>query len=73
MTTCTSPAGASGTFARFALAWLVHRSPVMLPIPGTSSLEHLDQNIGAAFIHLTNEQPGPTDERHEREDDAHRT
>jgi pyridoxine 4-dehydrogenase len=72
MTICISPAGASGTFARLALAWLLHRPPVMLAIPGTSSLEHLDENISAAGIHLPTEQLRRTDERHEREDDAKR-
>jgi pyridoxine 4-dehydrogenase len=38
---------------QIALAWLLHRSPVMLPIPGTGSLEHLEQNIGAARLRLT--------------------
>jgi aryl-alcohol dehydrogenase-like predicted oxidoreductase len=33
-----------------ALAWLLHRSPVMLPIPGTSSVEHLEENVRAADI-----------------------
>jgi aryl-alcohol dehydrogenase-like predicted oxidoreductase len=33
-----------------ALAWLLHRSPVMLPIPGTSSVKHLEENVGAADI-----------------------
>jgi len=36
-----------------ALAWLLQRSPIMLPIPGTSSIEHLEENIGAASLHLT--------------------
>ena len=35
-----------------ALAWLLHRSPAMLPIPGTSSLEHLEENVAAAGIEL---------------------
>jgi aryl-alcohol dehydrogenase-like predicted oxidoreductase len=35
-----------------ALAWLLARSPVMLPIPGTSSVEHLEQNIAAAQLRL---------------------
>lgn len=39
-----------------ALAWLLRRSPVMLPIPGTSSLEHLEQNIAAAGLRLTEEE-----------------
>ena len=38
-----------------ALAWLLHRSPVMLPIPGTSSVAHLEENIGAASIALGDE------------------
>ena len=37
---------------QIALAWLLARSPVMLPIPGTSSLEHLDENMRAAKIAL---------------------
>lgn len=36
-----------------ALAWLLKRSPIMLPIPGTSSVEHLEQNIAAASLQLT--------------------
>lgn len=39
-----------------AIAWLLERSKVMLPIPGTSSIEHLEQNIAAATLHLTDEQ-----------------
>jgi aryl-alcohol dehydrogenase-like predicted oxidoreductase len=39
-----------------ALAWLLKRSPVMLPIPGTSSLEHLEQNIAAASLRLSDEE-----------------
>jgi pyridoxine 4-dehydrogenase len=41
---------------QIALAWLLRRSPIMLPIPGTSSLEHLEQNIAAASLHLTEEE-----------------
>lgn len=37
------------TDARTALAWLLDRSPVMLPIPGTSSIEHLRENVSAAL------------------------
>jgi len=40
------------TPAQVALAWLLARSPVMLPIPGTGSLEHLDENTAAAGIRL---------------------
>ena len=39
-----------------ALAWLLQRSPVMLPIPGTSSLEHLEENVAAAAIGLSDEE-----------------
>ena len=40
---------------QIALAWLLRRSPTMLPIPGTSSVEHLEENVAAASVHLTNE------------------
>ncbi|MDD7969201.1 aldo/keto reductase [Actinomycetospora lemnae] len=40
------------TPAQVALAWLLQRSSVMLPIPGTSSLEHLEENCGAAALEL---------------------
>ncbi len=39
-----------------ALAWLLARSPVMLPIPGTSSLAHLEDNVAAAKLKLTPEE-----------------
>ena len=39
-----------------ALAWLLKRSPVMLPIPGTSSIEHLEENIAAASLQLTDDE-----------------
>jgi pyridoxine 4-dehydrogenase len=42
--------------SQLALAWLLKRSPVMLPIPGTSSVAHLDQNLGGADLELTDEQ-----------------
>jgi len=38
-----------------ALAWLLRRSPMILPIPGTSSIEHLEQNVAAASLHLSEE------------------
>ena len=38
--------------AQLSLAWLLHRSPVMLPIPGTSSVAHLEENIAAAGVQL---------------------
>ena len=44
------------TPAQLALAWLLQRSPVMLPIPGTSSVEHLEANTAAASIELTDEE-----------------
>jgi pyridoxine 4-dehydrogenase len=43
------------TPAQIAIAWLLHRSPVMLPIPGTSSLEHLEENMGAENLRLNDE------------------
>jgi len=44
------------TVAQLALAWLLKRSPVMLPIPGTSSLAHLQENIAASGLDLTEEE-----------------
>ncbi|MGG4039654.1 aldo/keto reductase [Heyndrickxia ginsengihumi] len=41
--------------AQLALAWLLKRSPVMLPIPGTSSVSHVEENIAAAGITLSDE------------------
>jgi aryl-alcohol dehydrogenase-like predicted oxidoreductase len=41
------------TQAQIALAWLLHRSPVITPIPGTSSQAHFDENLAAAGIALT--------------------
>jgi pyridoxine 4-dehydrogenase len=38
---------------QLSLAWLLHRSPVMLPIPGTSSVAHLEENVKAADVTLT--------------------
>ncbi len=43
------------TPAQVALAWLLAKSPVMLPIPGTSSVEHLEENVAAADLSLTDE------------------
>jgi pyridoxine 4-dehydrogenase len=42
--------------SQVALAWLLHRSPVMLPIPGTSSVEHLEDNLKAAELELSDDQ-----------------
>jgi len=44
------------TPSQLALAWLLARSPVMLPIPGTSSVDHLESNTAAAGIELTDEE-----------------
>lgn len=60
----TKPGGAldeaakkhDATVAQLALAWLLHRSPVMLPIPGTSSIEHLEENVAAAKLKLSEEE-----------------
>lgn len=41
------------TPAQIALAWLLNRSPVTLPIPGTAPVEHLEENVGAARIELS--------------------
>src|SRR5436190_21389863 len=43
----------SATPAQISLAWLLRRSPVMLPIPGTSSEAHLEENVSAAALELT--------------------
>ncbi len=42
--------------AQLALAWLLHRSPVMLPIPGTSSVAHLEENVAAASLQLSEDE-----------------
>jgi aryl-alcohol dehydrogenase-like predicted oxidoreductase len=39
-----------------ALAWLLQRSPIMLPIPGTSSVKHLEENLGAPGLRLSDEE-----------------
>ena len=41
------------TSQQVALAWALAHSPALLPIPGTSKLRHLDENIDAAFIELS--------------------
>jgi pyridoxine 4-dehydrogenase len=41
---------------QIALAWLLRRAPVMLPIPGTTSIEHLEQNVAAASLRLSDEE-----------------
>jgi aryl-alcohol dehydrogenase-like predicted oxidoreductase len=44
------------TTAQLALAWLLHHSPVTLPIPGTSSIKHLEENVAAAELKLTDDE-----------------
>ena len=44
------------TPAQIALAWLLRKSPVMLPIPGTSKVQHLEQNVAAAMLTLSDEE-----------------
>jgi pyridoxine 4-dehydrogenase len=41
--------------SQIALAWVLKRSPVMLPIPGTSKVKHLEENVAAANIKLSDE------------------
>ncbi len=41
------------TVAQLSIAWLLHRSPVMLPIPGTSSVAHLEENLKSADLQLS--------------------
>jgi len=43
------------TIPQLSLAWLLHRSPVLLPIPGTSKVAHLEENVAAAQIRLTDD------------------
>jgi pyridoxine 4-dehydrogenase len=42
--------------SQIALAWMLKRSPVMLPIPGTSSVAHLEENVGAVAVELSDEE-----------------
>ncbi len=44
------------TVAQLSLAWLLHHSPVMIPIPGTSSVKHLEENMAAAKLQLSPEE-----------------
>ena len=46
----------SATVAQLSLAWLLQRSPVMLPIPGTSKIAHLEENVAAAGLKLDQEE-----------------
>jgi pyridoxine 4-dehydrogenase len=54
--TCSMKSPKRATPKQVALAWLLQRSPMMLPIPGTSSIEHLEENVAAASIRLTEEE-----------------
>jgi len=49
------------TPGQVALAWLLARSPVMLPIPGTGSVEHLEENVAAAALRLSDDERGRLD------------
>jgi len=51
----------SATVAQLSLAWLLQRSPVMLPIPGTSKVEHLEENVAAAGLKLSAEEWAETE------------
>ena len=55
------------TVPQIALAWQLHRSPVILPIPGTTSVEHLKENLRAAAIRLTSEEVAEYEARAVRE------
>jgi aryl-alcohol dehydrogenase-like predicted oxidoreductase len=46
----------AATAAQVAIAWLLQRSPVLLPIPGTSSIAHLEENTAAAGLRLSPEE-----------------
>jgi aryl-alcohol dehydrogenase-like predicted oxidoreductase len=48
--------GSLGAKAQVALAWLLQRSPAILPIPGTTSMKHLEQNIAAAQVRLSDDE-----------------
>jgi pyridoxine 4-dehydrogenase len=43
----------NATVAQISLAWLLHHSPVLIPIPGTSSVKHLEENMGASKLQLS--------------------
>ena len=45
----------NATVAQVSLAWLLQRSPVMLPIPGTSSIDHLEENVKASDVILSDD------------------
>jgi len=56
---CAAAKEAGGTAAQVALAWLLQRSPAVLPIPGTGSLAHLAENVAAASLSLSMTWYGP--------------
>src|SRR5664280_2086680 len=60
----TIVADTGATPAQVALAWLLHHSPVMLPIPGTKSVAHVEENCEAATLQLTDAQVAVLDEVH---------
>lgn len=45
----------NATPAQLSLAWLLHRSPMILPIPGTKSIDHLTENVAAADVEITDD------------------
>jgi aryl-alcohol dehydrogenase-like predicted oxidoreductase len=59
----------NATVVQLALAWLLHRSPVMLPIPGTSSVAHLEENVAAAKLQLSPEEWKKVEELADRSED----
>ncbi|HEX8904953.1 MAG TPA: aldo/keto reductase, partial [Longimicrobiaceae bacterium] len=59
-------AEAGGTPGQVALAWLLRRSPVMLPIPGTSKVAHLEENVAAAALELDDAAMSELDEASRR-------
>jgi aryl-alcohol dehydrogenase-like predicted oxidoreductase len=50
------------TMAQLALAWLLHRGDHVIPIPGTTSIAHLEENFGAVDVRLTAQQIARLDE-----------
>jgi aryl-alcohol dehydrogenase-like predicted oxidoreductase len=58
-------AESGATPTQVALAWLLGRSPVMLPIPGTARVDHLEENLAAEGLHLTPAQRATLDRLHE--------
>jgi pyridoxine 4-dehydrogenase len=50
------PPKCDATPPQVALAWLLRHSPAMLPIPGTSSVAHLEENVAATTLELTDEE-----------------